>query len=186
MLPPPNPSLRDVQEAAERQQILTKHGIPGATWVETGTYNGDTTEFLASIASAVYSFEPGVELWQAACQRFEGLGLNVMLINALSEDGLPRLLPELNGDVCFWLDGHYSGEGTYKGPQDTPIRDELACIGSQIARWSKVAVLIDDIHLFNGEKHIYGSYPKLDEVTAWAQNHKLIWHIESDIFISKN
>jgi hypothetical protein len=175
-----------VQETIERQALFRKHGIPGATWVETGTYRGDTTEFLAGIASAVYSFEPGVKLYEAACQRFKGRGLNVMLINRLSEEGLPQLLPWLSGDVCFWLDGHYSGEDTYKGPQDTPIRDELAAIGGHIARWSKVVVFIDDVHLFTGAKHVYGRYPKLDGIAMWAQNHKLAWHIDSDIFIAKN
>ena len=166
------------------QGVLTRYGLPDATWVETGTYLGDTTEFLARTARIVYSIEPGLKLYADACKRFAHHA-NVKVINGLSEDVLPALLPVLTGDVCFWLDGHYTDESTHKGPQDTPILDELNCIGDNLSRFEDMVVLIDDVHLFNGEKHIYGAYPKIEDIMDWAIDHEMNWHIEHDIFIGR-
>jgi hypothetical protein len=173
-----------VQDIAERDDVLTRNGLADATWVETGTYLGDTTEFLSHTARMVYSIEPGPKLFAAAVVRFASFA-NVQILCGLSEDVLPELLPKITGDVCFWLDGHYTDETTHKGPQDTPIVDELNCIGDNIACFDRAVVLIDDIHLFNGQTHIYGPYPSIDKLQEWALAAKLNWHIEHDIFIAK-
>ncbi len=174
-----------MQASDIRAEVLTRNGLANAIWIETGTYLGETTEVLRKIAKFVYSIEPGPQLFADACEQFKHQA-NVVIVYGLSENILPRLLPLLQGNICFWLDGHYTDELTFKGPQDTPIADELACIGDNISRMSNVVVMIDDIHLFNGEQHIYGPYPRLDEITDWAQKHNLSWHIEHDILVAKN
>jgi hypothetical protein len=174
-----------MQDRALMEEVLTRNGFTGATWIESGTYLGDTTEFLSCSAKMVYSIEPGDRLFLEAHKRFKRHA-NVRIINGLSENVLPELLPHIAGNVCFWLDGQYSDELTHKGPQDTPIVDELACIADNLARWSKVVVFIDDLHLFTGKQHVYGPYPHLDAVTAWAENHAMTWHTESDIFVCRN
>jgi hypothetical protein len=63
----------------------------------------------------------------------------------LSEEVLPFLLPTLSGDINFWLDGHFSGGITHKGPQDTPILDELVSISKYLRHFGTVCVMIDDI-----------------------------------------
>ena len=107
------------------------------------------------------------------------------ILNGTSEDVFPELLPRIAGDVNFWLDGHYSAGITFKGRQDTPILDELACISHHLERLGKVCVLIDDIRCFNPRMPEYSSYPSLDTLVAWATKHKLGWHIEHDIFVAK-
>ncbi len=173
-----------MQDSATRQDVLTRNGLFDAIWVETGTYLGETTQFLSLIAKMVYSIEPEPKLFAFAHAYFKNYA-NVKIINGLSENILPELLPTLHGDVCFWLDGHYTDELTYKGPQDTPIADELACIGDNLSTMGKIVVMIDDVHLFNGKTHIYGAYPRIEEIADWAAHHKLIWHIEHDIFIGR-
>ncbi len=173
-----------MQDQAVREDVLTRNGLADATWIETGTYLGDTTEFLSRIARMVYSIEPGLKLFADAQLRFKD-HRNVEIINGLSEEVFPQLLPTLSGDVCFWLDGHYTDETTHKGPQDTPIIDELNCIGDNISRFDNVVVMIDDVHLFNGQTHIYGPYPSIDKLEEWAHAAKLNWHIEHDIFVAK-
>ena len=167
-----------------KRQVLMRNGFPNATWIETGTYRGDTTAALARVARRVVSLEPAAELFAAAQARFSRTP-NIELLNATSEETFPRLLPELTGSICFWLDGHFSGGQTFKGPNDTPILAELADIGENLHRWDGAAVLIDDIRLFAGGVHVYGPYPPLDDLVTWSARHRLAWHIEHDIFVAR-
>jgi hypothetical protein len=168
-----------------KHACLLRNGISGSTWVETGTYVGDTTDALAKAgARMVHSIEPDPVLCAAAQRRFAGRR-NVQIHGGTSEYVLPALLPSLNGDVSFWLDGHYSGEGTHRGPIDTPIMKELETIAIHIGRLESVAVIIDDIRLFNGEVHVYGSYPRVEVVAEWARGNGMRWHIEHDMLIAR-
>ncbi len=173
-----------MQDIAAREDVLTRNSLFHATWVETGTYLGATTKFLAQTARMVFSIEPEPKLFAFAQAYFKDY-TNVSILNGLSEEVLPQLLPTLSGDVCFWLDGHYTDETTHKGPQDTPILDELNCIGDNLSGFDHVVVLIDDVHLFNGQTHIYGPYPNIEKLEEWAHAAKLNWHIEHDIFVAK-
>jgi hypothetical protein len=106
-------------------------------------------------------------------------------LNATSEEVFPQLLPQLSGNVCFWLDGHFSGGPTFKGPNDTPIHAELGAVGENLHRWNATVVLIDDLRLFTGDVRDYGSYPPLGELVAWAARQGFTWHIEHDIFVAR-
>src|SRR6266436_9740936 len=105
---------------------------------------GDTTGVLSKVAKMVYSIEPEPALFSKAEQRFSNTS-NVKIIKGLSEEVFPKLLPTISGNVCFWLDGHYSAGITFKGPQHTPIVDELAAIGDNIKQMSKIVVMVDDV-----------------------------------------
>jgi hypothetical protein len=168
-----------------KQTVLLRNGLPDATWVETGTYMGDTTSVLSKVAKMVYSIEPEPALFSKAEQRFRNTS-NVKIIKGLSEDVFPKLLPTISGNICFWLDGHYSAGDTFKGPQDTPIIDELAVIGRNITKISKIVVMVDDIRCFDPKNPEYSTYPPVDLLVDWAREHNLTWHIEHDIFIAKN
>jgi hypothetical protein len=167
-----------------KREVLLRNGLPAATWVETGTYRGDTTAVLARAVHRVISLEPADELFRAAQARFADVA-NVEIVHATSEQAFPTLLPRLQGDVCFWLDGHFSGGPTFKGPHDTPIVFELAAIGEHLARWPCAVVMVDDLRLFTGRVHAYGPYPPLDDLVDWARRHRLAWHIEHDILVAR-
>ena len=167
-----------------KQACLLRNGLPAATWVETGTYLGRTTELLAKLGSQVYSIEPEIKLFNRAHSLFSNYS-NVQILNGTSEDVFPSLLPRIKGDVNFWLDGHYSAGITFKGPQDTPILNELECISRNIGNFSRICVLVDDIRCFNPRLPEFASYPSLDTLVGWATSHKLYWTIEHDIFIAR-
>ncbi len=167
-----------------KQACLLRNGFPAATWVETGTFLGQTTELLSKYATRVYSIEPEPKLFSRAQQLFSNQQ-HVELLNGTSEEILPKLLPRISGDVNFWLDGHYSAGLTFKGVQDTPILDELACIGRYIDKLGKICVLVDDIRCFNPSLKEYASYPSLGTLVQWSTEHKLSWHIEHDIFVAR-
>jgi hypothetical protein len=168
---------------AVKLQVLLRNNLPNSTWVETGTYLGDTCEFLSKVATRVYSTEPGPELYKKAVERFQQVP-NVHIHNEISETFLPALLPTLSGNVCFWLDGHYSAGVTFAGPNDTPLREELKALKASLRKFDNVAVLVDDIR-YCGKHHQYGSYPSLGELVAFADSCDLEWYVEHDIFVAK-
>ena len=172
-------------KATDKQKVLLRNGLRDATWVESGTFMGDTTSVLSRVAKMVYSIEPEPALFSKAEQKFRNTS-NVKIIKGLSEDIFPKLLPTISGNVCFWLDGHYSAGITFKGPQETPILDELAAIGRHIAKMSKIVVMVDDVRCFDPSNPEFSAYPPVDVLVDWARKLNLTWHIEHDIFIAKN
>lgn len=167
-----------------KQNVFLKYGVKGASWVETGTYLGTTTHYLSNLSHHVYSLEPEQSLYRDACKRFEGK--NVTLFNDTSENVLPSLLPKLDGDINFWLDGHYSEGMTFKGLKDCPVEEELAAIEANFNNFSKISILIDDARCFlpsEAEKSDYPDYPSIDYLVDWARRMNMQWRIEQDIFI---
>ncbi len=167
-----------------KEAILRKYAIAGATWVETGTFMGATTRFLASISPKVCTVEPAQKLFERAKRRFANT--HVEVINGVSEEIFPSLLPTLSGDICFWLDGHYSAGQTFKGATDCPVEDELKAIEANLASFGKVSILIDDVRCFLSTAADFDDYPSIDYLVDWSRKHGLNWRIEQDIFIIRN
>jgi hypothetical protein len=174
----PSPSL-------VKKQVLLRNAIPNGTWVETGTFLGETTSFLAAHSTQVYSLEPAVKLYDRAVRKFANKS-NVKIINGPSETIFPSLLPNLHGAVNFWLDGHYSAGNTYQGEKDTPIIEELLQIEANIGRFCGLCVLVDDVRCFDPTIKAYETYPSIDFLVDWARRNGLKWHIEHDIFVAKS
>lgn len=168
-----------------KRQVVLRSGIPGATWVETGTYKGDTAALLSDNAKKVFTIEPAEHLYAAAKRRFASKP-NVEVIHGLSEEVFPQLVPKLVGEINFWLDGHFSSGITHQGPKDTPIEEELACIEKYIGNFTKLAVLVDDVRCFDPTLPNCAGYPKLDVLIDWARKNNMAWHIEHDIFVARN
>ena len=168
-----------------KQTVLLRNAISDATWVETGTYLGQTTKELSKHGKFVYSIEPEPTLYSNAADYFKSYS-NVEILKGLSEEVFPSLLPKLYGDINFWLDGHYSVGITFKGPQDTPILEELTHISANLNHFRNVCVIIDDIRCFNPELDEYSAYPSLNVLVDWANKNRFSWHIEHDIFVAKS
>lgn len=166
--------------ATVKRSVLDRYGDPYGTWVETGTYLGETTRHLARRARRVYTIEPSPQLAARAKQSLSGCS-NVDVLHGLSEDLFTDLVAGLDGSVSFWLDGHTSGGVTFHGPQVTPIRGELAAIAANVSRFTRLAVLVDD---FRGFGDIDGDYPSRDFLVEWSRRLGLTWTVEHDIFIA--
>lgn len=164
--------------------VLQRWGISQGTWIETGTYWGDTTAFLASTAKHVYSIEPDLEMAVRAQERFQRSG-NVTVIHGLSEDHIGEVLDRVTGPLSLWLDGHFSGPGTHRGPLDTPIVKELEAIQSRLQKFKEISVLVDDVRLFDPTNPEFASYPNRSWLVGWADQSDLEWSIEHDIFVAR-
>lgn len=126
------------------------------SFVETGTYYGDTTWAVMDLFDRSFTIELDDALHELAVRRFADRP-QVRVLHGDSGEVLPSLLDELVDPALYWLDGHYSGGVTAKGSLDTPIMKELDAI---MTRGGTFVVLIDDARLFDGTH----DYPKLEDL----------------------
>lgn len=134
---------------------LKKYSI--SLFVETGTYAGETLDFIARTGVQCISIELSEDLYDAACRRFKSYG-NVRLVQGDSGKKLPELLNEICTPVLFWLDGHYSAGITTSAETHTPISVELRAILDHPVK--QHVILIDDAKCFDGTN----DYPHLDNL----------------------
>jgi hypothetical protein len=163
-----------------KRAFLRKFGKTDV-WIETGTYYGDTTKFLAKNSNFVYSIEPDKYLAELAELRF-AKNTNIKIIQGTSENEFEKILSRLEGEVSIWLDGHYSAGATFKGEQDTPIRQELHVIKKLLDKFSIINVFIDDFRCFDPENPEYKEYPSKQFLVDWAEKCNLKWTVQHDIF----
>jgi hypothetical protein len=167
-----------------KTRVLQRNAFIEGNWIETGTYLGDTTRFLAKTFPnlIVTSLEPDFTLFSFNKSRLSKFH-NIKLVNSTSENSLSDLVSNETGTLNFWLDGHFSGDITFKGQIYSPILEELNIIERNISRL-KVCVFIDDIRDFTGDEQT--GYPSKNKLVDWANRNNCEWHIEMDIFIAKS
>jgi hypothetical protein len=132
------------------------------TFIETGTFFGDTTAAMEPHVDRLVTIEVSPELAARARARFAGQE-RVRIVEGDSGHVLPTLLDELREPALFWLDGHFSGGITARGDEDTPVRTELRAVLDHPLKTH--VILIDDARDFTG-----GNYPTLDEVAELVRN----------------
>ena len=150
------------------KMVIVKSYLTGGsinTFIETGTYLGDTLDHLSRDKGIrCMSIELSAVLYETACRRFAGRR-NVRLFQGDSGQRLPELLKEIDSPVLFWLDGHYSSGVTASANIHTPISAELhAILNHSIKRH---VILIDDARLFDGAN----AYPHLDQLLQEIRNN---------------
>ncbi|HYP41915.1 MAG TPA: hypothetical protein VEX13_16275 [Chloroflexia bacterium] len=101
---------------AEFKKLVEKHGIN--TIIETGTFRGDTTRFLASIAPCVVTIEL-IERWDHS--HLSELP-NVVCLKGDSGELVREAVEMSQGPFLFFLDAHWY--------HDTPTPRELATIAN--------------------------------------------------------
>lgn len=138
--------------------------IGAVTFVETGTYMGDTPWALRNTCKFLISIEVQPTLADIARSRFRNTP-QVTIVTGDSAFELRRTVPEVEGPCLFWLDGHYSAGMTGRGSKDCPIYEELAAIAG--AATYSFSILIDDARCFGTDP----SYPSIEDLEAAANKH---------------
>jgi hypothetical protein len=145
-----------------------------ATFVETGTYRGDTVAALAPLVERVVSIELDPTLATLARARFVD-DPSVTILEGDSAVLLPGVVGGLTAPALFWLDGHFSG-GVTAGDGACPIMEEIrAVLSSDVDH----VVLVDDARLFDGT-HGYPSLGELREAVR-VLRPDLDWELRDDI-----
>ena len=134
---------------------LSKYSIK--RFIETGTYLGDTLDYVSKSGANCTSIELSQDLYEAAVRRFSR-HKNVTLIQGDGGEWLPKLIEKTIEPTLFWLDGHYSSGITASAAADTPVSVELNAILSHPVK--RHVILIDDARCFCGEN----DYPHLEEL----------------------
>lgn len=115
------------------------------TFVETGTFMGDTAHMASRLFKKVYTIEIYEPLYLEACKRFSNT--NVEVIFGDSIETIPSILNDTLDDAVFWLDGHNSGPGTGVGRVDFPLINECILIDN-LYHAKEALILVDDVRLF--------------------------------------
>ena len=147
-----------------------------STFIETGTYLGDTVEALKTKFKKVISIELGMDLYINAKERFLN-DKNIEIFQGDSGKVLPQIVLGLKDPAIFWLDGHYSAGITAKGDKICPILEELDAIFDN-SNLNHI-LLIDDARDFVGE----GDYPTIDRLTDYikSKNERYKVQVKHDI-----
>ena len=126
------------------------------SFVETGTFYGQMVNFATNVFDRIISIEiyPPFHSKNAAIFRDDP---KVTILLGDSAQNLGQALSLAAGPTLFWLDGHYSGNGTGLGDKVSPIIEELQIIARSDQR--EHCIVIDDRRLFIGA----GGYPTIEE-----------------------
>ena len=135
-----------------RQQIFLDlvKAVPFKAIVETGTFRGVTTSFMAErIEAPIFTVESEPRFYHFAKLNLKGHP-NVHVSLADSREFLNGLIanPEVPKDrVFFYLDAHWN--------EDLPLYEEVRLIGEQ---WSDVVVMIDDFEVPDDSDYRFDDY----------------------------
>ena len=165
-----------------KEKVFNKYNLENSIWIETGTYLGTSTSYFSKISKHVHTIEPSKKYFNISKENLKNIE-NVSIYNGASEEILPDILNLINDkeNVCFWLDGHFSGGDTFKGSADTPILLELKTIANSIKKFNNVTILIDDFRLFSEGGN--EEYPSKEQIISWVNANNLHWTITRDIFV---
>ena len=126
------------------------------TFIETGTYYGQTVNYAARHFRQVMSVEIFEPLYEYNRKQFAHRP-EIRLFLGDSSQQLKAMIAESQGRILYWLDGHYSGSGTGIGEDVSPILNELDLIRQHARRGD--CLLIDDLRLFGHD----AGYPTVEE-----------------------
>jgi hypothetical protein len=129
-------------------ELLSKYSF--FSIIETGTYLGDTTGYMAETSKLpVFTCEINETLHSLARMRLKDFP-SIQLYNLDSRAFLQHLSdqPEIVRNECFvYLDAHWD--------KDLPLGEEVSIIAS---RWEKFVVMIDDFQVPLDEGYVYDRY----------------------------
>lgn len=119
--------------------------------VETGTYLGATTEFMATFGLPVFTIESNPRNFGFARARLWRRG-NVTLVRGDSRTGLCSLFDGplrdmADGRLFFYLDAHWN--------EDLPLSDELEIV---FGRCKNAVVMVDDFQVPHDPGYGYDNY----------------------------
>jgi hypothetical protein len=148
-------------------------------FVETGTYQGETIFNLEPYFTKLITIEFDNILFNHTKNRYIGNKIDFILGD--SSDVFKTLLPKINTNTIFFLDGHYSGGITGRSLKDCPLIEEITCINELFN--DEAILIIDDYRLFG--QYIDGinwsNITKTEILNILNTRIKYHYHLESEL-----
>jgi|LakMenEpi12Oct12_1017442.scaffolds.fasta_scaffold00966_2 hypothetical protein len=155
-------------------------------FVETGALVGDGIQLALNAGyDKVYSIELYDKFYNICKQRFYDNN-SVEIIKGDSALVLGDVIKNINQPITFWLDGHFSGEGTGFGISEFPILEELEHIKSH--QLNTHILLIDDIRCWKNYSETLNYKSVINYIKTINQNYSFYTmdgHIVDDILVCK-
>jgi len=152
-------------------------------FVETGTYYGNTIFAVEPFFNTLHTIEIKQEFYDYVQSQYTGN--KIKFYNGDSSIIFNSILPSIEENTIFFLDGHWSAGNTGKGQKDCPLIEEVTSIYTYFKK--SAILIIDDYRLF-------GKGPnKHNEVCNWEDISKesilkclgdritSVYHIESEL-----
>ena len=134
-------------------------------FIESGTYYGNMISVVKNLFQKIISIEIYKPLADLNINFFKK-NKKIIILEGDSGSLIPELINQYDlNNSLFWLDGHYSGDGTGIGDSYSPIINELVSILDSAIK--NYIILIDDWRLFDGI-----DYPSKEEIYDLLSNYK--------------
>lgn len=133
----------DIYAEQEVKRLCEQWGVK--TIIETGTYIGDTTKYLATLAPSVYTIEINKTYYDQCAHLDKIPNINRILDN--SPDAISRILPNAAKPILCFLDAHWG--------YHNPLLDELAAFANHKV---KPIIVIHDFQVPNQPTWGYDPY----------------------------
>lgn len=145
-------------------------------FIETGTYDGETTFALEPFFDKLYTIEFSEKFYYKTKNRYNGNKINFIL----GDSGVVfnSLLPNIDEKCIFFLDGHWSGGETGKSEKDCPLYEEVTNIHNLFKK--EAIIIIDDVRLFG--THINEDWSNINEeniINILKSRISMIYHRDS-------
>jgi hypothetical protein len=120
------------------------------SFVETGTWKGETSVWASTIFKNVYTIEAYKPIYDKTISK-HGKISNIAFYYGNSKTILTEIIAKLTEPSIFWLDAHFSGEDTFGNNEKCPLMTEIAIINS--SKYENI-ILIDDFRMFQSPQTI--------------------------------
>lgn len=151
-----------------------------STFIETGTYVGETVRSIQPYFEKVHTIEISEYLYNRFFQEHPDYG-NVTVHLGDSSKVIPELLNQFdeNQKCVFWLDGHFSHGCTSKGDKDVPLLEECQSI-DRLYKPDEGLVLVDDYRLFGVTEPEDWSDITVESIKNCFTNFEVSEYVHSD------
>ena len=126
--------------------LKLKRNFNISTFIESGTYQGQTALWAAQHFEKVYTIEKSIELYERVSAQYNNLH-NVNFLFGDTRAVLKDIVPKQQCASIYWLDAHWSGGITYGEKDECPLIRELEIINAN-SNFTEQFILIDDARLF--------------------------------------
>jgi len=115
-----------------------------SVFIETGTHNGESIFTMEPYFDLLHTIELSEKYFNNTRTKYQGNKINFIFGD--SSIVFESLLPTINQDIVFFLDGHWSSGDTARGNKDCPLIEEIQHINNLCK--NKAIIIIDDYSLF--------------------------------------